>query len=118
MDFQADNRFVALFGGTVPGGESLLRRAGSTAGNGPIEKGAVVAISLCKLALSFLLGLAYKVVAEQKQRARANKRTQDGGARAPCVWARLRRGTRCATILYSVLEVAKRPPARLRKRLT
>ena len=75
-------------------------------GDEPIEMGAVVALSPCTLALSFLLGLAFKVAAEQKRRARPNKRTKEGGAHVPFASARLRCGTaRSVSLLCWVLAV-------------
>ena len=57
------------------------------------------------LALSFLLGLAFKVVvAGQQRRARPSKYTKEGDAQAPLVSMQLRcRTTRCATLLCWVL---------------
>ena len=93
--FQGDDCSVALGSGSSSGGGggaaggsvSLQRRAGSD-GLGReelIETPGIVAISLCTLALSFLLGLAFKVVAEQRRRARLIKYIQESDAQAPFV---------------------------------
>ena len=50
-----------------------------------VETPGVVAISACTLALSFLLGLGLKVVAEQRRRARLIKYIQESDAQAPFV---------------------------------
>ena len=50
-----------------------------------VEPWMIVVISLSTLALTFLLGLAFKVVAEQKRRARLIKYIQESDAQAPFV---------------------------------
>ena len=78
--FQADDCSVALAKGAL----SLRQKAGEGKED-LVEPPAIVAITCATLVLSFLVGLAFKVVAEQKRRARLIKYIQESDAQAPFV---------------------------------